>query len=310
MGPIVLCLAQSVFGGAPGPDDLALRELTRQLLDAQVARLDRGLAIAIRELLNTQELTLVTRQVAGGLAEDDDFKRYVERKAGASAKTGGMQLGRYVEEYMQNSTNVSPDVSAWFRLTSDLHAPWAEVYGAYQQLQVNHAKEFLPRLILINRPLHTEAEATNWLDVLEDAYRDAPSSRERILCLRVVAKRSMNLAGIDGGKKCLAELSAWLEAADKSSMDEAPVVQERRVARFFVAFARRDYVRAAELAKSPRVRTLRPLMLAMAGDLKAARQAVDDLKADATLSQQEDQELDQIKAVIRPPGDATRQPGY
>ena len=41
----------------------------------------------------------------------------------------------------------------------------------------------------------------------------------------------------------------------------------------------------------------------MAGDPGAARQAVDDLKADPALSQQEDQELDQIKAVIRaPPG--------
>jgi hypothetical protein len=265
-----LCLAQPLFGGAPAPDDPAIRELCRNLLDAQIAQLDRGLATAIRESLNSQELTLVTRQVVGGLAEDDQFQRYVERKAGASAKTGEVQIGRYVEEYMLSSTNVSPDVAAWFRLTSDLRAPWADVYGSYQKLQVNHAKEFLPKLILINRPLHTEAEATNWLDVLEDAYRDASSPRERMLCLGVVAKRALNLASIDGGKKCLTELSAWLEAADKTQMDEAPLAQERRFARFFVAFARRDFVHAADFAKGPRLRTVRPLVLAMAGDLNAA----------------------------------------
>jgi hypothetical protein len=302
---LILCVSLSttkpLFAGASVVDETAVRELCRNLLDAQIVQLDRGLAASIRQSLETQELTLITRQVVGGLTEDENFQRYVERKAGASAKSGHVQLERYVEEYMQTSTNVSPDVAAWFRLTSDLHAPWAEVYGSYQQLQLNHAKEFLPKLILINRPLHSEAEATNWLSVLKDAYGDASSPREQILSLGVVAKRALNLAGIDGGKKCLADLSAWLEAADKTRMDEGPVAQERRFARFFVAFARRDYVHAADFAKGPRLRTVRPLVLAMGGDLKAARQAVDDLKADPTLSQREDQDLGHVKAALGGP---------
>jgi hypothetical protein len=300
-------LTQPLFAAASAVDEAAVRELCRNLLDARIVQLDRGLAASIRQSLETQELTLVTRQVVGGLTEDENFQRYVERKAGASAKSGQVQIGRYVEEYMQTSTNVSPDVAAWFRLTSDLRAPWAQVYGSYQQLQVNHAREFLPKLILINRPLHSEAEATNWLAVVKDAYGDAPSPREQILCLGAVAKRALNLAGIDGGKKCLAELSAWLEAADKTRMDEGPVTQERRFTRFFVAFARRDYVHAADFATGPRLRTVRPLVLAMGGDLKAARQAVDDLKADPYLTQREGQDLDQVKAVLGvPPGGAPK----
>jgi hypothetical protein len=297
---VSLSTTKPLFAGASAVDEPAVRELCRNLLDAQIVQLDRGLAASIRQSLETQELTLITRQVVGGLTEDENFQRYVERKAGASAKSG-VQIGRYVEEYMQTSTNVSPDVAAWFRLTSDLRAPWDQVYGSYQQLQVNHAKDFLPKLILINRPLHSEAEATNWLDVLKDAYGDAPSPREQILCLGAAAKRALNLAAIDGGKKCLAELSAWLEAADKTRMDEGPVAQERRFARFFVAFARRDYVHAADFAKGPRLRTVRPLVLAMGGDLKAARQAVDDLKADPSLSQKEDRDLDQVKIALGGP---------
>jgi hypothetical protein len=298
---VSLSTTKPLFAGASVVDEAAVRELCRNLLDAQIVQLDRGLAASIRQSLETQELTLITRQVIGGLTEDENFQRYVERKAGASAKSGQVQIGRYVEEYMLTSTNVSPDVAAWFRLTSDLRAPWAQVYGSYQQLQVNHARDYLPKLILINRPLHSGAEATNWLDVVKDAYGAAPAPREQILCLGAVAKRALNLAAIDGGKKCLAELSAWLEAADKARMDEGPVTEERRFARFFVAFARGDYVHAADFAKGPRLRTVRPLVLAMGGDLKAARQAVDDLKGDPSLSPKEDRELDQIKAIVGGP---------
>lgn len=286
--------------------DPAVTQLARGLLDARIAQVDRSLTTAIRQLLDTQELTTLTRQVVGGLSEDENFRRFLQQKAEAPPGTNELQIGRFVEEYMLTTTNVSPDVAAWFRLTSDLRTPWTNVYGAYLQLQANHAKELLPKLILINRPLRTGAEATNWLAVLKEAGAGAPSSRERILCLRIVAKRALNLAGIEGGQDCLADLSGWLAAQDKARLDEdQTVTQERRFAEFFVAFARRDFTRAAELARGPRLRTVRPLVLAMAGQPAAAWQAVDELKAEPTLTLREGDELNQVRAAlpVRPAGE-------
>jgi hypothetical protein len=242
------------------------------------------------------------------LSEDENFKRFLQRKADDPTGSGGVQIGRFVEEYMLSTTNVAPDVAAWFRLTSDLRTPWTNVYPAYVELQLNHAKEFLPKLVLVNRPLHSQAEATNWLAVLKEAYAAASSSAERILCLRIAAKRALNLAGIDGGQTCLGELASWLQAADRKPTDEdASLAQERRFAEFFVDFARRDFAHAAELAKGPRLRTIRPLVFAMAGDPKAARQALDDLKADASLTQTEVEELEQVKAVLGGKSDGAQQ---
>src|SRR5262249_6627820 len=129
-----LLIASTLSGGEPAREDAAVSNLARGLLDARISQLDRGLTTAIRRLVDAHELTLVTRQVVGGLSEDDNFKKFLQQKADAPTRTGEVQIGRFVEEYMQNPTNVGPDVSAWFKLTSDLRTPWANVYGAYQQL--------------------------------------------------------------------------------------------------------------------------------------------------------------------------------
>ncbi len=297
--------------GAQAAGDADARELARVLLGARLTLHEAGLDRLLRTRVETYDLTAVTRKVVAELPADKHFCNFASARGIDPATANRLQLEPLMNEYMQTSTNIPRQIGAWLALTSDAKASWQSDYGPYQVLQQERPREFLPKLMMIARPLRTESEAAKWLELLKETYGAADSARDRTLCLMAVPLRALNLAAIDGANKCLTELDRWLEELSKSTGTErAPPVDQIEFSRFIVAYARGNYVDAADRANAPRWRTFRPLMLLLAGRSDDARRAVADLRADTTLSEREARDLEQIEALIaRPPPTPDRRPG-
>jgi hypothetical protein len=150
------------------------------------------------------------------------------------------------------------------------------------------------------RPLSNSSEAAEWTELLQSTYAGAGSTRERLLCLMSIPAHALNLAALKGQEEHLVTLGKWLDTLrGQKGADEFPIRQEIDFATFFVAFALRDYAHAATLASGPRLRTLRPLMLFLAGQAPAARQAMDDWKSGPPLADWELRELERVSDVVK-----------
>jgi hypothetical protein len=204
-----------------------------------------------------------------------------------------------IDEYVRSATNISRQITAWFLLTSDARASWQGARGPFQILNADRPGEFPPRLIMVLRPLSNSSEATEWTELLQSTYAGASSPRERLLCLMPVPAHALNLASMKGEEENLMALGKWLDTLrSREGADRFPIRQEIDFAAFYVVFALRDYAHAATLANGPRLRTLRPLMLFLAGQPSAARKAMDEPKTDPPLAEWEERELDRISEVI------------
>ena len=284
---------------AEATEELPAHNLARELLGARLAEQQRELDRLLPPILEHYDLTVTTRKTIAGLSEDKDFKAFTRDKGMDPGNTNRSQIEPLVDQYIRHSTNISRQITAWFLLTSDARASWQAAHGPFQILNADRPGEFPPRLIMVLRPVSNSSEAAEWTELLRSTYAGVSSPRERLLCLMCVPAHALNLAAMKGEEDNLMALGKWLDTMrSQEGADQFPIRQEIDFAAFFVAFALRDYPHAATLANGPRLRTLRPLMLFLAGQAPAARKAMDERKTDPPLADWEMRELERIADVI------------
>lgn len=277
----------------------ALEQRTANLLDNLITPNQKGIGDYVWSKIDGYDLTKKTRAACEGLAEDKGFRDFLEKKGADLDKADSQQTSSLIKEYMSSSTNFTPSMAAWFGLISDFRASWEDSFPLYRKVAAERPGDFLPKAVILVRPVASDAAADEWLQLLKEAYAAAALPKDRSFCLLLIPKHALLMAKIPNGEKQLIALDEWLvDLEKKETEDRLPVIKEMSSFRFWVAWARKDYVHAAELSRNSRFRSLRPMMLLLAEKFDEARAAIKELQGDKKLSRQERDGLDEIEKML------------
>jgi len=272
---------------------------SREFVSREIARQQKGASEALGEWIAGYDLTATTRRMWDGLAGDDAFQRFVETRCNSSFReVPHPRQAELAREYFQANTNFPSEATAWYSLISDTRAPWGESMQSYQRLGNNRGKDVAPRMVVLFRPLRTGADAEQFLPFLDETYDSAGERRERALCLLCVPAHAVELSGMAGGDKTLAGLADWLDELKSAEKTNSPAAGELGFIQFFVAFARKDFARAADLAENARLRSIRPLMFLLAGRTADAQKALAELRESEMLSPEEQDAVDTVREIL------------
>ncbi len=275
-----------------------LQNLARQILEAQIESQRKMLRQLVGAKAETYDFSLEARRVFNEMTETPEFRAKWEKQDGDQSKSA-LELRQLAFEHMESSTNFRPAIVAWIRLYFGSDASWETARSLYRKVAVERPTDFLPKAVTLIRAVQTSAEAEAWFTLFKEAYAAATQPKERTLCVMILPSHAAGLAEMSGSESHLRKLSAWLADLEKTETAERlPVLDELGFIRFWVAFAQKDYAAAAEWTKDSRIRAMRPLMLILAGKPAAARQALDELKRDPALSQQEQDTLTSAGKIL------------
>ena len=291
----LLLVSETVVAASVEPE-VGPVQVARSLIKPLVAKEDKALAMYVRTQMGVYELDAPVKKALFGLLENDDFRHFSEQKQFAWDRSSVAQKMQFVYGYLQTQTNLTPESVAWYGLTMDLDAPWQTAIGSYQQLVKKRPSDFLPKLIMLARPIKTTAEADQWLALLKEAYVAAQTPPERAVCLQPIARRALELDDLNG-RKHLTAITNWLGELEKSeTVERLPIAKELNRFKFFVAFAHKDFAQAAEFADAAPLRPLRPVLFALTGNPEESHKALEALKEDTTLDRQKFS-LDEIESI-------------
>jgi hypothetical protein len=312
---LLLCLALvlSVFIQCPNPvraEDVPkpsqalapqqkIQELTQQRVAAQINSQRKGFGEAVVTLVEAYDFTKEVRKAYDALGDDENFLSFLEKNGIDTDKPAPRQARQLIIDYMGSSTNFRPAQVSWYALMFNFTAPWETARPLYLKVATERPNDFIPKLVTLVRKVQNNTEAEQWFVLFKESYASTSQPKERTLCLLLLPSHAAYLAGIPDSEGHLQKLSQWLAEVEKTETAERlPALKEINFIKFWVAFAQKDFVAAAEWAKDSRVRAMRPLMLILARKPAEARQSLDELKNDATLSQQERDTLASASKIL------------
>jgi hypothetical protein len=291
-GCFFLCLliatTQKALANVPPSMKRAAEELSRQVIDSQIGGGKKTVGEWIWKEIEAYDLTKEARNSYEGLADNDAFLKFLEKRGVDVDKAGSSNMTRLMLEYMGSSTNFRPAIVSWLTLIFGFEAPWETAHPLYLKIAAERTNDFLPKAVALIRAVRTTEAEEQWFTLFKQTYTGASNPKERSLCLILLPSHAFRAAAVPGSDGHLRQISDWLDDLEKKeTADRLPAIREINFIKFFVAFVRKDYVSAARLAEGSRVRALEPLLLIMAGKLDEAGTILERLKQDATMTPQE-----------------------
>jgi hypothetical protein len=276
-----------------------LKELGRQVVEAQVSSQRKMLRQVVSTRTETYDFSMEARRAFTEMVETPEFLAILEKNGVDRSKPASRLARQLAFDHLDSSTNLRPAIVAWIKLSFSSDASWETAQSLYRKVAVERPKDFLPKAVTLIRAVQTSADADEWFTLFKEAYAAATQPKERALCVIILPSHAADLGGISDSESHLQKLSQWLADLEKTETAERlPALKEMDFIKFLLAFARKDYTAAAEWVKDSRVRAMRPLVLMMAGKPVEARQALNELNDDATVSKQERDTLASASKIL------------
>jgi hypothetical protein len=164
----------------------------------------------------------------------------------------------------------------------------------------DYPSDFEPKLAVLFHPLDADADARQVTRILKEAFATAKTQQDRNLCLLITPSLALRMAKCRNADAGLSKFSAWIQALRSAPTETGPPPSELLDhVEFFTALAQKDFSKAADLARSTKLRSLEPLMLILAQRFEEARQRVEEMKGDETLTDEERRSLDTALTLIQ-----------
>lgn len=267
------------------PNQRHVEQVGRQLFQAQMEAQQKTFADWVWKEIEAYDLTKEARKAFDSLGDDDAFAKFLEKRGVDMEQPRPTNAMALTFEYLGSTTNFRPAIVSWLTLVLRSELSWEDSYPHYLKVQKERPDDFLPRFVASMRKVKAREAAKERFTLFQEAYRKAPTTKQRTACLLLVPSHAAGLAVIPGGEEPLRELAKWLDDLGKQeSKAGAPEFKEMNFIKYFVAFAQKDYVGAAQLARDSRIRAMEPLLLLIGGKLAESRTALDRLNKDEKLT--------------------------